>query len=317
MSRRSARLSLAFAAAILVVVLGTSATAGAGTAPGGALNESASAWFVELASPPAVKGTSKAKLKGERDAFYAGAAAQGLSVKQRHAFDTLWNGVSVDIPAAQAGALATVPGVKAVYPVVPMTLADDDSAADGEVPTPAGVADPDLAFSTGMIGAPAANAAGWTGKGIKIGIIDSGVDYTNPDLSDGFGPGHRVAGGWDFVGDDYDAASTASTFQPVPHPDADPAPCDPVKADEIAARPGASTSSAGHGTHVAGIAAAKAAGPNGVTGVAPEATIYAYRVFGCVGSTDADIMAAAMERAADDGVRVVNMSIGSAFSNFP
>src|SRR4051812_49654349 len=121
MFRRKARLSLAFAAAFLVVVLGAS-TAGAGTAPGGASNESASAWFVELASAPAVKGTSKAKLKGERDAFFANAAVQGVSVKQRHAFDTLWNGVSVDVPAAQAGSLATVPGVKAVYPVVPVAL---------------------------------------------------------------------------------------------------------------------------------------------------------------------------------------------------
>jgi minor extracellular serine protease Vpr len=318
MFRRSTRLGFAFAAAILVLVLGASASAGAGTVPGGAANESASAWFVELASPPAVKGTSTAKLKGERDAFYANAAVQGLAVKQRHAFDTLWNGVSVDIPAAQAGALATVPGVKAVYPVVPMKLNDDESSADGEVATPAGVADPDLAFSTGMIGSTAANAAGWTGKGIKVGIIDSGVDYTNPDLSDGFGPGHRVAGGWDFVGDDYDSQDADSTFQPVPHPDADPAPCDPNKADAIAAQPGAGPSAAGHGTHVAGIVAAKAGPePGAVTGVAPEATLYAYRVFGCVGSTDSDIMAAAMERAADDGVQVVNMSIGAAFANWP
>ena len=314
---RRARLGVTVVAAVLALLVAASIGAGAGTIPGGSANESAEAWFVELASPPAVKGTSKAKLKSERDAFFASAALQGLSVKQRQAFDTLWNGVSVNIPAAEAGALATVPGVKAVYPVVPLTLADDDSPADGEIATPAGAADPDLTFSTGMIGAPTANAAGWTGRGVKIGIIDSGVDYTNPDLSDGFGGGHRVAGGWDFVGDDYDAASTASTYQPVPHPDADPAPCDPVKADEIASRPGASTSSAGHGTHVAGIAAAKAAGPGGVTGVAPEATVYAYRVFGCVGATDADIMAAAMERAADDRVQVVNMSIGAAFSNFP
>jgi minor extracellular serine protease Vpr len=318
MFRRSARLGLAFAAATLVVVLGASASAGAGAVPGGAANESPSAWFVELASPPAVKGTSKAKLKGERDAFYANAAVQRLAVKQRQAFDDLWNGVSVEIPATQAGALASVPGVKAVYPVVPMTLAADESSADGEVSTPAGVADPDLAFSTGMIGSPAANAAGWTGKGIKIGIIDSGVDYTNPDLSDGFGAGHRVAGGWDFVGDDYDSQDADSTFQPIPHPDADPAPCDPNKADAIAAQPGAGPSAAGHGTHVAGIAAAKAGPEAGaVTGVAPEATLYAYRVFGCVGSTDSDIMAAAMERAADDGVQVVNMSIGAAFANWP
>jgi minor extracellular serine protease Vpr len=65
----------------------------------------------------------------------------------------------------------------------------------------------------------------------------------------------------------------------------------------------------GHGTHVAGIVGAS----GGVTGVAPEVTFGAYKVFGCGGSTTVDIMIAAMERALDDGMHVLNMSIGSAF----
>jgi hypothetical protein len=65
----------------------------------------------------------------------------------------------------------------------------------------------------------------------------------------------------------------------------------------------------GHGTHVAGIV-----GANGtVVGVAPDVTFGAYRVFGCEGSTTADIMIAAMEMAYADGMDVLNMSIGSAF----
>ncbi len=50
-----------------------------------------------------------------------------------------------------------------------------------------------------------------------------------------------------------------------------------------------------------------------VTGVAPDVTFGAYRVFGCEGSTESDIMLAAMERALADGMDVLNMSIGSAF----
>jgi minor extracellular serine protease Vpr len=50
-----------------------------------------------------------------------------------------------------------------------------------------------------------------------------------------------------------------------------------------------------------------------VTGVAPEVTFGAYRVFGCEGSTFADIMLAAMEMAFADKMDVLNMSIGSAF----
>ena len=47
---------------------------------GGSANETATSWFVELASPPAVTGTSKAKLKAEHDAFKASAAAEGLKI---------------------------------------------------------------------------------------------------------------------------------------------------------------------------------------------------------------------------------------------
>src|SRR5205823_14827090 len=135
---------------------------------------------------------------GERDAFYANAADQGITVKQRYAFDTLWNGVSVDIAAADAGKLASIPGVTAVYPVFSVSLGATPRTepasppTDGEVEPGGGVSSPELKYSTGTIGATAANAAGWTGDGVKVGVIDSGIDYTNPDLSNGFGPGHRV-----------------------------------------------------------------------------------------------------------------------------
>jgi subtilisin family serine protease len=146
-----------------------------------------------------------------------------------------------------------------------------------------------------MSGANVVQDSGITGAGTKIGIIDTGVDIDHPDFG-GSGtngttsfPTAKIVAGWDFVGDDY----AAGVGDPVP---------DPVPDD-----------CNGHGTHVAGIAAA-----NGyVKGVAPDAQLGAYRVFGCSGSTDADIMIAAMERAYNDGMNVVNMSIGSAFQSWP
>jgi subtilisin family serine protease len=68
---------------------------------------------------------------------------------------------------------------------------------------------------------------------------------------------------------------------------------------------------------VAGIAAADGHGPGQVVGVAPGAKLLAYRVFGCNGSTDTDVMIHAMELALADHADVLNMSIGSAFSNWP
>src|SRR6266511_2527520 len=87
-----------------------------GAAPGsvgGAANETATSWFVELASPPAVKGTSKAKLKAEHDAFKANAAAEGVKLNERYSYDSLWNGLSVSVAPSKVAALESTPGVKA------------------------------------------------------------------------------------------------------------------------------------------------------------------------------------------------------------
>src|SRR5918995_1183905 len=106
MLRRRAQLLFGFAAAFVVLALG--ASAGAAPLSGSTADESFQAWFVQLKTPPAAKGGSKATLAAEREAFFKKAADQGLAVKQRHAFDQLWNGVSVSIPSEQAGALAPI-----------------------------------------------------------------------------------------------------------------------------------------------------------------------------------------------------------------
>ncbi|EAU90898.2 peptidase [Coprinopsis cinerea okayama7 len=66
----------------------------------------------------------------------------------------------------------------------------------------------------------------------------------------------------------------------------------------------------GHGSHVAGIIAASGENNWNVTGVAPDATLYAYRVFGCLGFVTDTLIIQAMLRAVKDGVDVINISIG-------
>lgn len=241
-------------------------------------DETPQAWFVELASPPAVEGTPRDVLRQEKEAFRDAARRAGLRLKERFAFDALWNGLSVEVPPDQLPALARLPGVKALYPVVAFTL-----------PPVTPVEDADLATALAMTGADVAQAElGLSGAGIRVGIIDTGIDYHHPDLGGCFGPGCRVETGYDFVGDAYDASNPARR---VPQPDPDPDDCN------------------GHGTHVAGIVGARGA----VRGVAPGVTFGAYRVFGCAGSSSADVIVAALERALADGMHVVNMSLGAAF----
>ncbi|WP_084963693.1 S8 family peptidase [Thermoactinospora rubra] len=214
------------------------------------------------------------------------------------------------MPAAKVPELAKAAGVVAVHPARVFTR---DNANAGV-----------------YVGADQVwQYLGKTGKGVKIAIIDSGVDYTHagfggsgkPEdfknnngtvIEPGTFPTAKVIGGYDLVGDAYDAGSDDPNVN-TPKPDPDPLDCD------------------GHGSHVAGTAAgfgvtaegATYTGPYDTTtytksflvppGMAPNASILAYRVFGCSGSASEDVIVAAMEQALKDGAKIVNMSLGSPF----
>lgn len=131
-------------------------------------------------------------------------------------------------------------------------------------------------------------AEGITGKGLRVAVVDTGIDYMHPDLGGGFGPGHLVSYGTDLVGDDYNGENT-------PKPDDDPM-------DECE----------GHGTHVAGIIAAQPGNAFGFSGNAPGVTLGAYRVIGCDGSVANDVVIAAYNRAYEDGSDIITCSVGDA-----
>jgi subtilisin family serine protease len=240
-----------------------------------AVHESYHMWFVEFRSPPVADGGNAKNTQSDKANFRAAAAKAGLLYTERYAFDTLWNGISISIDPVDVAKLATMPGVKGIYPIEKISIPETET----------NTMEPDLYTALAMTGADVAQSElGYTGEGIKVAVMDTGIDYDHPDLGGCFGEGCRVFTGWDFVGDDFD-------WYKVPEPDPDPDDCH------------------GHGTHVSGIV-----GANGeVTGVAPDVTFGAYRVFGCEGSTSADIMLAAMEMALADGMDVLNMSIGSAY----
>ncbi|MBA2355038.1 MAG: peptidase S8, partial [Acidobacteria bacterium] len=147
-------------------------------------------WFVELSSPPAADGTSAAVLEQERNAFRAAAAERGLQIQERYSFSSLWNGVSIRISPNDVGRLAAIPGVRAIYPVQ-LAYADPERSPDSA----------ELYTALAQTGADVAQAAGYTGAGIRVAVIDSGTDYQHPDLGGCFGPGCRVEEGYDFVGD--------------------------------------------------------------------------------------------------------------------
>jgi minor extracellular serine protease Vpr len=247
--------------------------------------EGSDAWFVELASAPTAEGTTLQQVRNEKAAFRRAAAAAGVKFEERYAYDGVFNGLAIRT-ASTRSELARIAGVKAVYPVVAVAL-----------PEPEAGESPELFSALGLTGADAAqNELGLTGQGVRVAVMDTGIDYHHPALGGCFGRGCRVEVGFDFVGDAFNASDAAATIpvNPVPVPDPNPDDCQ------------------GHGTHVAGIVGAADAG-TGLTGVAPGVTFGAYRVFGCDGNTTSDIMLAAMDRILADGADVLNMSIGAAF----
>ena len=176
---------------------------------------------------------------------------------------TLVNSLVVAAKPEDLAKIAAMPGVKKVHPDRELAL--------------------HLATSVPLIGADLvwnktdANNQPLRGTGIRIGVIDSGIDYTHPDLGGCFGEGCKVAGGYDFY-------------------DNDP---DPIDTDS-------------HGTHVAGIIAANGT----LKGVAPEAILYAYRVCTRLCPTSYIVQALDRAADPDqnpitqDALDVVNLSLG-------
>jgi len=128
-----------------------------------------------------------------------------------------------------------------------------------------------------LIGQPQAEAAGYTGTGIGIAIIDTGIDYTHPDLGGPAPyPNAKVTGGYDFVNNDTDPRD-----------------------DE------------GHGTHVASIAAGT---DTTYRGIAPGARLLAVKVLDANGSGAMSVVMAGVEwciqHKTDFNIRAINMSLG-------
>ena len=110
-----------------------------------------------------------------------------------------------------------------------------------------------------------------TGNGIKIAIMDTGVNYNHPDLKENY------IGGFDFVNNDEDPMDDN-----------------------------------GHGTHCAGIAlgSGKFSGYKNV-GVAPMASLYAYKVISSNGTGEVSFLINAFEMAINDGIDVISLSLGN------
>lgn len=234
------------------------------------------------------------------------------------------NGLAVAVPTSQVEALKLVPGVFSVAPVrvfsAPKVFNQQPENAEKLAgPTPIQLIGADKAHQI-KVKDGAGNEISLMGQGIKVGVLDTGIDFTH-FMMGGEGtvdaykaidplkpatsyPNKKVLGGIDLVGTAYDAASPDENRR-IPTPDDNPI-------DEQ-----------GHGTHVAGTVAGIGDGTYHYSGVAPLADLYSIKVFGADGSTADSVVIAGMEYSVDpngdgdisDRLDVLNLSLGSDFGS--
>lgn len=174
-------------------------------------------------------------------------------------YDTLLQGLAIKGKMSELRKLARFDFIQGMYPAQTYTTLIKTKINS--------FLDPKIIFPEHL------NQTEYTGKGVKVGVIDTGIDVKHPDLI------RNYKGGFDVVDLDDEPMETTRD-QGIP---------------------------TSHGTHVAGII-----GANGnLRGVAPNVQIYAYRALGPGGVGTSIQVIAAMEEAIKDGVDIMNLSLGN------
>ena len=223
--------------------------------------------IVEFRDPPLCERHAVAAkaAKAEYEAMFRRFRSDAkISSNITYEYYELFNGVALTASPAEIAAIRQLSYVKSIQPDMPV------HAFAATAPANIKKIRADQVWST----------LGSRGRGVTVAIIDTGIDYNHPALGGGFGPGHKVIGGYNFVSKNND-------------------PMD----DNM------------HGTHVAGIIAGNS---DELLGVAPDASLLAFKVLDAHGSGKTSDVLAGIERAADpnndgdfsDHADVANLSLG-------
>lgn len=296
------------------------------------LNRSRVIFTLKLNHPPLLESAEQADgglkipkqaleaLTAEQDAVIAALKSLSPEIQILNRYRMILNAVAVSAPGALGDTLEKLRGVRVVEPsrIIgrPVTQGKMRLLTNQK-----GFAETSVSFiEATKVHQKLKTATGEAvrGQGIKVGVLDTGIDYThrmlggsgkeedfnaiNPAAPNAAFPNAKIVGGIDLVGTEYDAGSELPSRQ-LPVPDLNPI-------DE-----------GGHGSHVAGTIAGIGDDEETYSGVAPDAVLHAIKVFGANGSTADYVVIAGLEYAADpngdgdpsDHLDVVNLSLGSGF----
>ncbi|WP_312471679.1 S8 family serine peptidase [Neobacillus sp.] len=216
--------------------------------------------------------------------------AKKVKIKEKFSYDTVLNGIAMSIKADDLDKLLKTPGVTLVEPDLMMHALEN--------PSKEGKADAAMNTSASHLGIEKLWEKGFEGQKIKVGVLDTGIDYDHPDLVDAY------KGGKNYITHGSEYARGRAANDPYETTPLDRAPATP----EFNSKGSAFYTS--HGTHVAGTIAAAGKNEYGIKGLAPKVDLYAYRVLGAYGSGASSGIIKGIDDAVKDKMDVINLSLG-------
>lgn len=236
-------------------------------------------YIIEFKNPPRIEEQGsreldmkyKAVLDDEhKNAKNDIAARLDREINAKYEYELAFNGIALDISDTEANIIGQSPFVKQVYPDYEVKAMLNESAP---------LIGANRVWALNSSDGVRCCGTSLTGKGVKIAVLDTGVNYLHRDLGGCIGFGCKVFLGWNFVN------NTDNTMDDN-----------------------------GHGTHVAAIAAGR--GPYDLTGVAPDANIIPYKVLDRNGIGYQSWIMGGIERAINsssqkkNAVNIISMSLG-------
>lgn len=233
--------------------------------------------------------TVKNKVLNQQARFEKQLKAEKINYKKGFTYHQAFNGMSLTVNKSELQKLLKINGVVSIHPdeeVHALEVKKDDTVKAA------------MMDSNPHLKIPEIWKLGYEGQGVKVAVLDTGIDYNHPELKDVYKGGHNfIIHGSNYARDraEDDPYETTPEDRPDNMPEFD------EDGDAFYTS---------HGTHVAGIIAAQGNNKYNIKGVAPKVDLYAYRVLGAYGSGSTSGIIAGIDKAVEENMDIINLSLG-------
>ncbi|MGN0806513.1 MAG: S8 family serine peptidase, partial [Candidatus Coproplasma sp.] len=282
--------------------------------------------IVELDATPVAEGGDEDRIEAQKNSFLKQLSANGVDYEFKYAYSNIFNGVAITVPLSSLSTIKSISGVSSISLSTTYALpAEVDSSSSGQI-------NYSKIYANGIYDSSEYTSQGIDGTGMKVAILDTGLDYTHS----AFDPENMIEqypdGGFtlDTVREAFSNNTLmAERLSGATAEDVYISQKVPFAYDYADYDSDVYASYSQHGTHVAGIVAGKTKENEHYTdkdgndsgeqflGVAPEAQLVICKVFTDnmdspdLGGAKSEDIIAALDDCVALGVDVINMSLGT------